>query len=446
MNINVVTYRLHLLVFAAILAGCKPVDRSMEPVSSEKTTASQLERVTAGSVPRKTLQLYSVQPARVEAYQQTPILSKISGYVESVAVDVGDSVRQGEPLIVLNAPEYKDSVVTKQGLIGQATAQVKQAEAALVAAQAAVGSALAQVQQALAGIDRADAELTRWKSESSRISELADKGTVTKKQADETLSQYQAAIASKKELQAVVVSAQAKHLEAESTVGQSQADLEASKAKLAVAVSEHAQAATMAGYLVIVAPFDGIVTSRSVDRGHYVQPAGSNDDQPLLTISDTSRVRIHVDIPEAEASFVDFGSSGDPVEFSIPSEPARRILGKVTRLSSSLDPQSRCLPIQVELDNSEHKLLPGAFVQAKVSLVEKKDVLALPIGAVGKKGDTTYCCLVIDGKILSRSIQLGIRVGDDVEVLSGLDASETVVLARAGGLKDGQSVEILKKK
>jgi RND family efflux transporter MFP subunit len=446
MNINVVIYRRSFMVFAMFLAGCKPTDRSMEPVSLEKTSSSPLERVTAGSIPRKTLQLYSLQPARVEAYQQAPILSKISGYVESVAVDVGDSVRKGEPLIVLTAPEYKDSVVTKQGLIDQANAQVKQAQAALVATQAAVGSALAQVQQAIAGIDRAEAEMTRWKSESLRISELADKGTVTKKQADETFSQYQAAMASKKEMESIVVSEQAKLLEAESSVGKSQADLEASKAKLAVAVSEHAQAVTMAGYLVILAPFDGVVTLRNVDRGHYVQPAGSKEDQPLLIISDTSRVRIHVDVPEAEAGFVDFGGSGDPVELSIPSEPGRRILCKVTRISSSLDPQSRCLPIQVELDNSEHKLLPGAFVQAKVSLVEKKEVLALPVGAVCKNGDATYCCLVMDGKIVTRSIQLGIRVGDDVEVLSGLDASETVVLARAGGLKNGQGVEILTKK
>ena len=438
-----------LTILAAIgigSLGCKPWVSPMEVESPSKASSSLVERVTAGPVAKKTLQLYSLQPARVEPYEQAPILSKVSGYVDSVAVDVGDKVHKGDLLIALSAPEYEDSVVTKLGLIDQATSQVKQAEAALVASQASVDSAQALVKQALAGIDRAEAQVQRWTSENARISKLAGQGTVTKQLADETLSQFQAALASKKESEAMVGSEQARLLEAQAQVGKARADLEAATAKCSVAKSEHAQAVSMTKYLRILAPFDGVISERNIDTGHYVQPAGSNPDRPLLTITNSDRVRVYVDIPEAEASYVDAGLQGDSVEILVPTKPGLRIPGKVTRSSSSLDPQSRCLPIQIELENSDHQLLSGAFVQAKVLLDEKTDVLALPIGAIVRKGDESYCCVVEGGKIEFRSIQLGIRVGDEVEVLSGLDGSETVVLARAGSLKAGQSIEVILKK
>lgn len=453
MNIDVVvsSVALSIAILGSLIVGCSPTDSLSDPARSnassiplEKTTA--LEKVTAGPVPKKTLRLSSLQPARVDPYEQAPILSKISGYVESVTVDLGDKVRKGDPLILLKAPEYLDLVVTKQGLVDQAHAQIKQSQAALIADQAAVNSASAKLQQAQASIERANALIARWESESARTSELADKGVVTKQLAEETLNQYQSALAGKKEIASLIESEQANLLEAESQVGKAQADLEAANAKLAVAKSELAQAVTMAGYLNLVAPFDGVITSRNVDAGHYVQPAGSSDDRPLLTITNSSRVRINVDIPENEAGFVTSGAAGDAVEILIPSNGSKSILGQVTRSSSSLDPQSRCLPIQVELDNTEHHLLSGAFVQVRVLLEERKDVLALPLGAIVKKTDETYCCLVSDGKIAFQPIKLGMKVGDDVEILSGLDGSETVVLARAATLKTGQSIEVLVKK
>jgi RND family efflux transporter MFP subunit len=443
-------YRLN--IFAILVAsgslslGCKPTVSSLGTEGLAKVPTSVVERVSAGPVPKKTLQLFSTQPARVEPYEQAPILSKITGYVESVAVDVGDRVHKGDLLISLSAPEYQDAVVTKLGLIDQVTSQVKQAEAGLVASQAAVDSAKALVLQAQAGIDKAEALVQRWKSENARISKLSEQGTVTKQLADETLSQYQAAVASKKEIEAMVGSEEARLLEAQAQVGKAQADLEAAHAKLAVAKGEHAHAVSMANYLRILAPFDGVITQRNIDAGHYVQPAGSAVDRPLLTITNSDRVRIHVDIPEAEAHYVDAGSGGDCVEIFVPSNPRLRFSGEITRASTSLDTQSRCLPIQIELQNVDHKLLSGAFVQAKVLLDEKKDALSLPISGIVRKGDESLCCVVVGGKIEFRSIQLGLRVGDDVEVLSGLDGSETVVLARAGGLKSGQNVEVMVKK
>jgi multidrug efflux pump subunit AcrA (membrane-fusion protein) len=111
-----------------------------------------------------------------------------------------------------------------------------------------------------------------------------------------------------------------------------------------------------------------------------------------------------------------------------------------------LDPQSRSLSTEIDLENADLKLLPGAFVTAKVLLEERPDVLTLPISAIVKTPAGTVCCLVVGGKIEHRPIELGLRVGDDVQIVSGLDGSEAVVLMRAGSFQPGQPVEVIAKK
>ena len=149
------------ILFGITGTGCNPPDREWtgdSKVPSEtKASLSVVDRVSAGPVPRKSMQLYSLQPGRVEPYEQTPILSKTSGYVESVAVDLGDKVRKGDTLIQLRAPEYQDQVAIKLGAIEQSKAQIEQAQAALAASQAAERSALAMVQEVQARIERAEA-------------------------------------------------------------------------------------------------------------------------------------------------------------------------------------------------------------------------------------------------------------------------------------------------
>ncbi len=430
-----------------VLPGCGSRHVAEPTAGNGAATASSLDRVTAGPPVRKTLQLFTEQPGRVVAFEEAPILSKLPGYVESVHFDIGDPVTKGQLLIRIHAPEYKDQLEQKRGLLGQAQAQIKQAEAALVAAEAAANTSKAMVAHAEAGIGRTDAEYARWDSELKRMQQLVSKGSVTPKLVDETMSKFQAADAARKEAQASIESAIARQREAEANVLTARADIDASIAKLSVAESEIAQAKTMLTYTELLSPFDGFVTSRRVDTGHYVQPAGASAAQPLMTISNVAKVRIFVNIPESEAAWVDAGfdnsDSGDPVTILSASLPGGRIESRVTRTSRQLDPQSRTLSVEVDIENEELKILPGAFVTTKILLEQRENVLTLPIGAVVKEYDSTRCCLVVEGKIQYRPIELGLRVGDEVEVKDGLDGSETVVLLRAGLLQIGQTVEVI---
>lgn len=431
-------------------AGCNSQDPQAAVADSGTAAANSIDRVTAGLPVKKTLQLFTEQPGRVVAYEQTPILSKIAGYVESVHYDIGDQVTQGQVLIHIHAPEFKDQLKQKLGLLGQAEAQIKQAEAAVFAALAAANSATAMVAQAEAGIGRTDAEYARWDSEYKRMQQLVSKGSVTPKLADETSSQFQAADAARKEALASIESAKAKQRVSEANILTANADVDAAKAKFKVAQSDIDQAATMLTYTELASPFDGYVTSRRVDSGHYVQPAGASNAQPLMTISNVDKVRVFVNVPESEAVWVDAGfddlQSGDPVTISSPSLPGGKIESRVTRSSRQLDPQSRTLSVEIDIENTDLKIMPGAFVTTRILLEQRDDVLTLPIGAIVKTADSTECRIVVDGKIQHRPIELGLRVGDDVQVESGLDGTESVVLVRAGSLQSGQAVEVIQKK
>ncbi|MFN9639839.1 MAG: efflux RND transporter periplasmic adaptor subunit [Pirellula sp.] len=431
------------------MAGCGSNQVEGPETGTTIATTVSLDRVTAGIPIRKTLQLFTEQPGRVVAFEETPILAKLPGYVESVLFDIGDKVSKGQVLVRIHAPEYKDQLEQKRGLLGQAEAQVKQAEAAFVAAEAASNSSKSMVAQAEAGVGRTDAEYARWDSELKRIQQLVSKGSVTPKLADETSSQFQSANAARHEALAHIESAKAQRREAEARVLTAQADIEVARSKLRDDQAELAQAETMWHDMELTAPFDGFVTSRHVDEGHYVQPAGASNAKPLLTVANVSKVRVFVNVPESEAVWVDAGfgnaNKGDPVTILSPSLPNGKIESRVTRTSLQLDPQSRTLSAEVDIDNNDLKLLPGAFVTTKMLLEKRENVLVLPTGAIVKSAEGTKCCAVFDGKIQLLPIILGLRVGDEVEITSGLVGSETIVLLRAGSLQAGQSVELIRK-
>jgi HlyD family secretion protein len=438
--------RLLALLSILLVSGCNQRQSAQTSISIE----TALDRVTVGPPVKKTLQLFTEQPGRVEAFEEAPILSKLAGYVDAVHFDMGDKVNKGDLLIRIHAPEYKDQLEQKRGLLGQAVAGVAQAQAELEAAGAAINSCKFLVAQAKAGVERTEADCARWSSELARIEQLVSNGTVTSKLADETTSKLQAAEAARKESQASIDSAKAKQQEAEAGMQTAAAKVETAKAKLRVAESDVAQAETMLTYTELRAPFDGYVASRQVDVGHYVQPAGANNAQPLISIANVSKVRVCVSIPESEATWADAGFGkegvGDSVSLLSASLPSGKIETRLTRTSPQLDTQSRSLMAEVDLMNDDRKILPGAFVTVKILLEARPDVLTLPTSAVVKTSEGTKCCTIVDGKIQHRNIELGLRVGDEVEIKAGLEGNEAVVLARAGSLQAGQPVDVIVKK
>ena len=421
-------------------SGCSQPSAAETQIASPAGGSGTLDRVRAGQPERKTLTLYTSQPGRVEAYEETPLFPKVNGYVDHVLVDIGDPVQKNQKLIQLWIPEMQDELEQKEALVAQSAAEVQQAEAAVQAADARVNTAKARVNQAEAGIGRSESDVARWKSEYERLKELVSKGSVTQKLADETLNQFRSAESARTEAAAMVESAKAEWNEAQANAAKSRADLVAIQAKLRVSEANLKQTKTLVAYAEIKAPFDGIVTRRSVDTGHYVHPANSNSSTPLLVIARTDKVRVCVDVPEMEAPLVD---KGDAAMVRVQSLRNPQVEATITRTSWSLNAANRSLRAELDIPNPDGLLRPGMYATVTIHLDEQSGVLALPITAIVKNGLESYCCCVESGQIQRKTITLGLRSGNEVEIRSGLDGQELVVLAQAELLQPAQKVEVI---
>ena len=435
-----------MLVAAIVLTGCRPAVQAGNLANAAPAAAGQppaggaLEVVLAGPPVRKSLKLVTAQPARIEAIEQTPIRSKIAAYVAEVAVDIGDQVKKGQPLIKLAAPELDAELAQKQALLEQARAEHAQAESGVKAADAAIATAKSQVIQTLAAIDRCRADVRLRESEHQRIAELAASGSLNRQLLDEAQQKLRSAEASVAESQAAKESAQAGVAEAQAKAAKAAADVDAAKSRIRVADANVAHVEAMRSYLTLQAPFDGVVTLRRVDPGHLVQPASGGGEE-LLVVARTDRMRVTVPVPEIEAPYVDVG---DEATIEVQSLRAAEFSGKVSRTSLALDEGSRALGAIIDLENADGRLRPGMYATARITLQENKDVLTLPSAAVVRQEKEAICYRLVDGKAAKTTIQLGIRVGDDWEIAGGLPADATVILNKAASLKDGQAVETAK--
>ena len=288
------------------------------------------------------------QPGEIAAFEETPLYAKVAGYVQAVNVDIGDKIKQGQTLAVLSVPELVEELKQKAALVVQAQSQIAQANAAVEVAQAAIETAEAKVAAAQAAIARTTADVDRWKSESARINELADRSAVTRKVADETLQQLRVAEGAKLEAEAQVKSAKAGVVEAQAKLTAAKADVEAANARLAVAQADHDRTQALTEYATIKAPYDGTVNQRIIHTGFYVQPATTGRDQPLLVVFHSDIVRVVVYVPEADAGFTKLG---EPATIRVQSLDNKHFTGAVKRVACALDEKTRTLRAEIDLEN-----------------------------------------------------------------------------------------------
>lgn len=422
----------------ACVSGCAPESKTVA-ADANPSTGNAVERVPVGSPQRKTLKLQTVQPGHIESFEEASLRSRLSAFVGEVRVDIGDRVSEGQVLVQLLIPELSEEVKQKEAQVTHAKALRAQAQAGIGAALAALESAKSKVAEAQAGIGRVDSEYQRWRAEAERIRELAQRGSVTVKLVDETDNQLRASEAAKGEAQAAVQSAQSGLREAEAATQISEASVAVADAKLEVALADLAYTRALAAFAEIKAPFSGVITQRHVHTGHYVVTG----DEPLLVLSRTDRMRLVVDVPEMEAPMVDAGESADTATVRIQSLGGAEWNAQVSRTGWSLASGNRSLRTELDLPNPEGRIRPGMYATVSLLLEQRENALTLPAAAIIRDGQNSYCCLFQDGKARRHPIQVGLRVGDDVEVVSGLEESQVVVLARAASLKPDQAIEAL---
>mgnify|MGYP001764870506 CR=1 FL=1 len=202
------------------------------------------------------------------------------------------------------------------------------------------------------------------------------------------------------------------------------------------------QRAAMREYTKVRAPYDGIVTARFADPGALIQVATSSATNaiPLFTIMDLDTVRVYTNVPQDDSPWIVPGKTNATVK--VKELPDRAFTGTVTRSTLALDPSTRSLLVEIDLPNPGHALRPGTFAEVSLGLREIPNALVLPPQAIisGAKGKSVF--IVEQGKAKSVPVQTGITDGKWMEVTTGLNGNEEVVVVGKRKLLEGSPVQV----
>jgi HlyD family secretion protein len=397
-----------------LAAGCdrsRPKDGQAAP--DKKATTPEVRVV---SPERKTVTHRIEQPGfNIEAFQETAMYARITGFVRTWKVDIGDPVKKGDLLAELYVPEMVVEVQQKEAAVQKALAEIDQVRAAKLIAVA---------------------QVSRGKLQSERLAKLGKSGGLDPDSVAEANLGYETAKAN---------------------LVKAEADIASAKAQAEVAKANRDYAKTMLTYAKIKAPYDGVITQRNVNTDDLVQLAGAGPKgQPLFVVSQLDPVRVFVNLPGSEAAWI---KDGDVVSLLLQGAGGEMLTGKVTRNAHALNPQSRTLKIEIDLPNladkhGRRKLLPGMYVQASIT-VQHAQVWTLPDTAIRTVGDQTFCYRIVKDKAVRTPLQLGLRGDKLVEVLQmklplGGDGAqgewaqftgqEEIVASDLDALSDGQTV------
>lgn len=352
------------------------------------------------------------QPGSVQAFEETVLYPKIPGYVRALSadpakatrqlhdrlIDIGSRVKAGQVLVELAVPELDEEFKQKEALVRQAEAEVSQAKKATAASDAAVVAARAYVTETKAGLTRTQALYDRWKSESDRVARMVAGGVIDSQTKDETLNQFKAAEATRAEAAAKVASSEAAVAKADADRGKSAADVVAAEARLDVAKADVRRVGALVAYTRVKAPYDGVITRRTVNTGDYVMADGKHG---LFAVAKLDPVRVVVSVPESDAGLVE---DGQAVRVTLPASAGSPVVGKVVRTSWALEPGSRTLRTEVDLPNPDGRLRPGMYVSAKLT-AELPAEWSVPAAAIGKANDEPVMYLAEGGKAVRVVVQ-----------------------------------------
>jgi RND family efflux transporter MFP subunit len=225
------------------------------------------------------------------------------------------------------------------------------------------------------------------------------------------------------------------HQETEEKVG----DLAAKKAAEAAASANVKRLEEMQSWERIYAPFEGVVTARNVDLGSLINAGSNGSGKELFHIAAIREMRVYVQVPQA---FSRAARPGTPAELALAELPGRRFRGRITRTSNAIDPASRTLMVEVDVDNLDGALLPGAYVQVHLKLRAADRTLTVPVNVLLFRSEGIGVAAVRDGRIVLLPITIGHDYGDAVEITSGVSAADELIVNPPDSIVAGQAVQI----
>jgi RND family efflux transporter MFP subunit len=191
----------------------------------------------------------------------------------------------------------------------------------------------------------------------------------------------------------------------------------------------------------VYAPFDGVITARNIDIGALINAGGNAPGKELFDIAATGKLRVYVNVPQAYSRDVNPGAHAELTQAEF---PGRRFVGTIVRSSDSIDPTSRTLLTEVDVDNPSGELLPGAFLSVHLKLSSKVGTVVVPVNALIFRAQGMQVAVVRENKAELVPIAIGRDYGTEVEVLSGIGAQDQIIENPSDSLTSGTEVRLAK--
>ena len=347
-------------------------------------------------------------------------------------------------LCVVDIPELekqKEVLVAKhQGF----QAHEQQAIAGIDLSKAQVQAAEARLAQAQSEIARVTASLAAAEAEFRRTEDLVNKQSLQSRVLDEVRKRRDSERAARESVVSAIQSAEANVIVAGAQQAAAEADLVAAKAETLAAQRQIDELDVMIRYSQVMAPFDGVITQRFVEPGELISKGESTTSgKPLFVVQKIDKLRVHIPVPEKDAAMV---NRGDKITLTFPFfSDEEALIVDVTRMSGSLDPSTRTMLIEAEVDNPNGKLIPGMFGQASIHLSTRADANMLPARAVrfDEKGNAYVYLVNAEQTVSVVDVTTGMDDGSTIEILSGVSAGDQVIDAHLKRFVSGERVDIL---
>jgi RND family efflux transporter MFP subunit len=394
--------RKHIFILLAALLACVAASMAIFGRHAKASLGEDSStRVAAVAlVARTPLEQSVTLSGEFRPFQVVDVHAKVAGYIRSIFVDVGDKVKEGQVMAILEVPEL--------------AAQVQAAEASIKRSQDAIRRSQSEVERAKSAHAASHFAYTRLKQASE-----ARPGLIAEQELDD-------AMAKDKEAEAQVDAAIAAHSEAQN--------------QLSIAQAEGQQLAAMEAYTRITAPFAGVVTKRYADTGSLIQAGTASNTQamPVVQLAQYSKLRLVVPVPESAVPNIHLGTS---VQVKVQAL-GRTFEGHVARFADAVNNETRTMHTEIDVANTDGTLVEGMYAETKLLLNRKNSVLTVPVQAVQRNGSHASVLLVnAQSRVEEREVKLGEEGSERVEVRSGLAENDHVIIGNRSDYRAGEKVQ-----
>jgi multidrug efflux pump subunit AcrA (membrane-fusion protein) len=373
--------------------------------------------VQVTAVKRGNLTYFFNATGDISPLMQVDLFPKVSGYLEKISVNLGDSIRQGQVVAQIDRSDFLHKVHEMEAKVAQAQAALDEIEA---------GTRAEEIRQAEEAVKQAQSRYDYAKSQRERMEALYQKQIISKKDFDNADTEYSVC-----EAQLVSSKVRLKQLRE----GARPEEREASRAKLKEMEAVLLQEQTRLQNTTITAPFSGEITRKYVDVGALVSPS-----TPLVTLVHTETLKVVANILEKDISLV---KPGMKVRIQTEAFPDRNFEGSIVRINSALDIATRTLQTEIHIPNAGRMLRPGMFAKIEIALSNRVGTLIIPRVAVVEEGKDRVVFVVENNQALRKTIVTGIEQDDIVEVRQGLNEGDRIVTKGQSSLKDRSAVRVV---